>query len=132
MMKRRNTILAVLLVALLSSSGVTQQRKSAPARINGNAVRAHIKYLSDDLLEGRGPGARGGDLAAKYIGTQLEALGLKGAGPQGSFYQPVSLVGVKADPQTQLTVEAKERKDARATFKFGDDFVAFTGAQTEE
>ncbi|HEX8653145.1 MAG TPA: M28 family peptidase [Pyrinomonadaceae bacterium] len=127
-----NVILAALLIALLASSVVPQQRKSAPARINENAVRAHIKYLSDDLLEGRGPGARGGDLAAKYIATQLEALGLKGAGAQGSFFQPVSLVGVKADPQTKLTIEAKERKDARETFKFADEFVAFTGAQTEQ
>ena len=132
MMKRMNVILAALLIALLASSVVPQQRKSAPARINENAVRAHIKYLSDDLLEGRGPGARGGDLAAKYIATQLEALGLKGAGAQGSFFQPVSLVGVKADPQTKLTIEAKERKDARETFKFADEFVAFTGAQTEQ
>ena len=132
MMKRMNTMLAALLVALLASSVVPQQKKSEPARIDENAVRAHIKFLADDLLEGRGPGTRGGDLAAKYIATQLEALGLKGAGAQGSFYQPVSLVGVKADPQTQLTVEAKERKDARAAFKFADDFVAFTGAQTDE
>ena len=130
-MKRMNTVLAALLVALLASSVVPQQRKSAPARINENAVRAHIKYLSDDLLEGRGPGARGGELAAKYIATELEALGLKGAGAGGSFFQPVSLVGVKADPQTKLTVEATEKKGARESFRFADEFVAFTGAQTE-
>src|SRR4051812_20250630 len=40
--------------------------------INENTLRANIKYLSDDLLEGRGPGARGGELAAKYIAAQLE------------------------------------------------------------
>ena len=133
MTKSIKIMCAPLLAALLASGiVVAQQRKSAPARINENGVRAHIKYLSDDLLEGRGPGARGGDLAAKYIATQLEALGLKGAGAQGSFFQPVSLVGVKADPQTKLIIEAKERKDARETFKFADEFVAFTGAQTEQ
>lgn len=125
-----NAIFAMLLVAALTPNLISQQRKNVPVAINEPAVRAHIKYLSDDLLEGRGPGARGGELAAKYIATQLEALGLKGAGAGGSFYQPVSLVGVKADQQTMLTVEAKERKDARETFKFADEFVAFTGAQT--
>src|SRR2546423_13047756 len=57
MIKRMNTMLAALLVAMLASSVVPQQRKSVPASVNENAVRAHIKYLSDDLLEGRGTGA---------------------------------------------------------------------------
>jgi Zn-dependent M28 family amino/carboxypeptidase len=81
------------------------------------------------MLEGRGTGARGGELAAKYIAAQLEAVGVKGAGVEGSFFQPVSLVGVKADPNTLLTISGAGGKD---TFKFADDFVAFTGAQTEE
>src|SRR6476619_6642290 len=55
-------------------------------------------------------------------------MGLKGAGAKGSFFQPVSLVGVKADPKTELRIEGP---DPSQTFKFGDDFVAFTGAQTE-
>jgi Zn-dependent M28 family amino/carboxypeptidase len=124
-----NAILAALVVAALVPNVVSQQKKSLPVAINENAVRAHIKYLSDDLLEGRGPGTRGGELAARYIATQLEALGLKGAGAGGSFYQPVSLVGVKADPQTTLDVSAKDKKEA---FKFADEFVAFTGAQTDQ
>src|SRR5437762_2087136 len=55
-------------------------------------------------------------------------MGLKGAGAKGSFWQPVSLVGVKADPKTELRVNGPERAEA---FKFAEDFVAFTGAQTE-
>jgi Zn-dependent M28 family amino/carboxypeptidase len=59
----------------------------------------------------------------------MEALGLKGAGANGSFFQPVSLVGVKADPTTKLIVSGRNGKE---TFKFADDYVAFTGAQTDE
>ncbi len=92
-------------------------------------MRAHIKFLSSDLLEGRGPGARGGEIAANYIAAQMEALGLKGAGANGSFFQPVSLVGVKADPNTKLKISGRNGKE---TFKFADDYVAFTGAQTDE
>ena len=92
-------------------------------------MKAHIKFLSDDLLEGRGTGARGGELAAKYIASQLEASGVKGAGTAGSFFQPVSLVGVKADPATKLTISGRNDKE---TFRFADDFVAFTGTQTED
>src|SRR4030095_10980701 len=97
--------------------------------INEATLKAHIKFLADDLLEGRGTGARGGELAAKYIASQLEAVGVKGAGPGDSFFQPVSLVGVKADPNTALTISGSSGKE---TLKFADDFVAFTGAQTEE
>jgi Zn-dependent M28 family amino/carboxypeptidase len=126
---RTNKILvASVLLAVLVLTGVSQQlRASNP--INENAVRAHIKFLSSDLLEGRGTGAPGGELAASYIASQLEALGLKGAGPGGSFFQEVSLVGVKADPQTTLSISGSNGSE---TFKFADEFVAFTGAQTEQ
>src|SRR6476469_8512167 len=81
-----------------------QRRRAAPGPIDENLLRAHIKFLSDDLLQGRGTGAPGGETAAKYLAAQLEALGLKGAGANGSFLQPVSLVGVKADPSTRLNI----------------------------
>lgn len=137
-----NFILSVLLIACLCLSVFPQRRnqrgqpRNAPASraslsplISENTLRAHIKYLSDDLMEGRGTGARGGELAAKYIAAQFEALGLRGGGEKGSFFQPVSLVGVNADPKPTLTISGGGKKE---TFKFADDFVAFTGAQTED
>lgn len=121
------TIALLLIGALTGTAVLSQQQKSSS--INEAILRAHIKFLADDLLEGRGTGARGGELAAKYIASQLEASGVKGAAADGSFFQPVSLVGVKADPSTQLTISSSGGSE---TFKFADDFVAFTGAQTEE
>jgi Zn-dependent M28 family amino/carboxypeptidase len=123
----------VALVAVAIAFGTvnpvkSQNGKATPSAINEATLKAHIKFLSDDLLEGRGTGARGGELAAKYIAAQLEALGAKGAAADGSFFQPVSLVGVKADPNTTLTISGASGNE---TFKFADDFVAFTGAQTE-
>jgi Zn-dependent M28 family amino/carboxypeptidase len=126
-MKKLNSLLTFLFVVSVSGSSFAQGRSANP--INENALRAHIKYLSDDQLEGRGTGAPGGQLAAKYIAAQLEAMGLKGAGEGGSFFQPVSLVGVKADPNTVLTVNGNGKNE---TFKFADEFVAFTGAQTSD
>jgi len=122
-------VIALTIVALATTA--ISQRPSRPAsssQINEDRLRAHIKFLSDDRLEGRGTGARGGELAALYIAEQFEAMGLKGAGAKGSFWQPVSLVGVKADPQTILRVAGQDRSE---TFHFADDFVAFTGAQTD-
>jgi Zn-dependent M28 family amino/carboxypeptidase len=117
------------LIVVICVTAFSQQRHSAGPPLDEQAIRAHIKFLSSDLLEGRGTGARGGEIAANYIAAQMEALGLKGAGANGSFFQPVSLVGVKADPTTKLIISGRNGKE---TFKFADDYVAFTGAQTDE
>lgn len=129
-MKKMKPLLAALLItAFFSGGALAQRRPITSSPINEEFLRAHIKYLSDDQMEGRGTGAPGGELAAKYIAAQLEAMGLKGAGRDGSFFQPVSLVGVKADPKTTLTISAGAKSE---TFKFADEFVAFTGAQAPE
>jgi Zn-dependent M28 family amino/carboxypeptidase len=127
-MSLKSAFLLVLGLAFVTTAGVVAQQQKASV-INEATLKGHIRFLSDDLLEGRGTGARGGELAAKYIAAQLEALGAKGAGEGGSFFQPVSLVGVKADPATTLTVSGASGSES---FKFADDFVAFTGAQTEQ
>src|SRR5258708_4311337 len=130
-MKPTKLILLTFLALSISIGAVAQRvtpRTSLPSAISENALRAHIKFLSDDRLEGRGTGARGGELAALYVAQQFEAMGLKGAAPKVSFWQPVSLVGVKADPKTELQIGNPE---SGARFKFADDFVAFTGAQTD-
>ncbi|HEX7529697.1 MAG TPA: M28 family peptidase [Pyrinomonadaceae bacterium] len=109
------------------SQRVSRRTNNMPSQISESALRAHIKFLSDDRLEGRGTGAKGGETAALYVAEEFEALGLKGAGAKGSFWQPVALVGVKADPKTELRINGQSKAEA---FKFADDFVAFTGAQT--
>ena len=119
--------LIVLCVAPTISQRV-RRAANMPSAISEDALRAHIKFLSDDRLEGRGTGSKGGETAALYIASQFEALGLRGAGEKGSFWQPVSLVGVKADPQTELRINGQNSAES---FRFADDFVAFTGAQTE-
>src|SRR5215510_13988352 len=121
-------VLTIVITFSLLGSAVSQQQKTTLSALNEATLKAHIKFLADDLLEGRGTGARGGEIAAKYIAAQLEAVGAKGAGENGSFFQPVSLVGVKADPATVLTISGASGSES---FKFADDFVAFTGAQTE-
>src|SRR5437868_8252415 len=128
-MRKHLKVMAVLgaLATICVSQRVAQRVPTLPSPISENALRAHIKFLSDDRLEGRGTGARGGELAALYCAQQFEAMGLKGAGLKGSYWQGVSLVGVKADPKTELRVSGSRGSE---TFKFLDDFVAFTGAQT--
>ena len=58
-------------------------------RIRPEGLRAHMEFLADDLLEGRGTGTRGFQLAADYIKAQFEEMGLRPAGETGSYFQNV-------------------------------------------
>jgi len=116
--------LAALLIFLAGCWTAAAQTKGKYTNLfSEEKIKSTIKFLSDDGFEGRAPGSRGGELAAKYIANQLEMTGIK-PGNKGSYFQPVSLVAVKADPNTTLNV-------GDSSYKFGNDFVAFTGAQTE-
>lgn len=95
----------------------------AGTRIDENKTRAHVKFLADDLLEGRGTGSRGGLLAAKYIAAQFEAMGLEPASADRSYFQPVQMVGNRTDPSTRLTIKSSKGDE---NFVFGDQFVAGT------
>jgi Zn-dependent M28 family amino/carboxypeptidase len=68
--------------------------KAAEADIDPEKIRAHVRFLADDLLEGRGPGLRGGELAAKYIATQFALYGLKPGGDTGTYFQQVDFFGM--------------------------------------
>ena len=74
--------------------------------ISGDRIRAHVKFLSSDLLEGRGVGARGGDLAVEYLAAQFALLGLEPFGDNHTYFQEVSLVGVAPQLSTELSVVA--------------------------
>src|SRR3979409_62619 len=80
--------------------------------ISAERIRAHVKFLSSDLLEGRGPGTRGDQLATEYIATQFALAGLKPAGDHGSYFQQVPLIGVETEPSAQLsTAQNGETRD---------------------
>jgi len=91
-------------------------------------IRAHAKFLSHDLLEGRGVGTRGGGLAAEYIATQFALAGLKPAGANGSFFQPVPLVGVAPESTRVEAVKGSER----VRMDWLKDFVGVTETQREK
>jgi Zn-dependent M28 family amino/carboxypeptidase len=77
---------------------------AAMQKIDPERIRAHVRYLSHDLLEGRGTGQRGGDIAAEYMATQFALEGLKPAGDHGSYLQKVPLVGITPDSATTFSL----------------------------
>jgi Zn-dependent M28 family amino/carboxypeptidase len=98
-------------------------------KIDAEKIRAHVKYLSSDELEGRGTGQKGGDLAADYIAEQFKSYGLKPAGDGGTYFQQVPLVGVKTLPDT--TFALAPNTGAPVDLKFLDDYVSTNERQTE-
>src|SRR5216684_248326 len=95
--------------------------------INGEHIRWHVRYLSHDLLEGRGTGQRGGDIAAEYIATQFAEYGLKPAGDGGSYLQKVPLVGMTTLPETQFSLVPKQGE--AMNLKPLDEYVAYDQTQ---
>jgi Zn-dependent M28 family amino/carboxypeptidase len=75
-------------------AGLPAEARSAAAGIDPEKIRAHVRFLSLDLLEGRGPGKRGAELAAEYIATQFALAHVEPAGDNGTYFQRVPLVAV--------------------------------------
>src|ERR1017187_6093242 len=68
--------------------------EQAMATVDPEKIRAHVEFLASDLLEGRGTGTRGGDIAAEYIATQFALYGLQPAGDNGGYLQKVAMLGI--------------------------------------
>ena len=94
--------------------------------LSGERVRAHVKFLASDLLEGRGVGTRGEKLATEYIATQFALIGAKPAGDQGTYFQRVPMVGATTDPGAALSAVAANKN---VSFRWLDDFVGVSELQ---
>jgi len=103
---------------------------NAMQKIDPERIRAHVRFLSHDLLEGRGTGQRGGDIAAEYIATQFALDGLQPAGDNGTFLQKVPIVGVAPDPATTFSLVGSSgpAKDLKPL----TEYVAYNETQQPE
>ncbi|MPY90102.1 MAG: M20/M25/M40 family metallo-hydrolase [Luteitalea sp.] len=97
--------------------------------IREDDLLAHTTFLADDALEGRAPATRGGDLAARYIATQLALLGLEPGGDKGSWFQDVPIVESTIQPDFTLRARSLAGGAAadEARFAYGSEVVAFSG-----
>jgi Zn-dependent M28 family amino/carboxypeptidase len=125
----------LVLLLLLATGAFAQNRTAHPwdktaATVDPERIRQHVRFLSHDLLEGRGTGQRGGDIAAEYIGTQFALAGLKPAGENGTYMQPVPLIGVTTQPDSAFTFTTA--KGQQMPLKFKDDWVAYNEKLTDK
>ena len=97
-------VLAVVTAALLivgpnptSASPDEPAADEAMSTISPDAIRADMRFLADDALEGRGTATRGHELAAKYMATRLEGMGLLPAGDNNTYFQSVPVRSLRTD-----------------------------------
>jgi hypothetical protein len=127
---RANTRIAlfsavVLTIALVKgSTGLragNDVADTSSTAIRAQAIRADMQFLADDLLEGRGTGTRGHEIAAKFVAAEFEAMGLEPAGDNGTFFQNVPLRSIRPDEErTTLSIVRGGKEQA---LMFRRDFV---------
>ncbi|HVW08921.1 MAG TPA: M28 family metallopeptidase [Bryobacteraceae bacterium] len=85
---------------------------------------SHVEYLASDTLEGRNTGSEGHRKAAEYVAAQFAQAGLKPAGENGSFIQPVSFLTKQLD-ESQSSLALRTSTGAK-NLKLGDDAIIRT------
>jgi Zn-dependent M28 family amino/carboxypeptidase len=140
---KRFTLVVLVIVALfvvavaaqntshVGAPAASTAQQAARNSIDAEKIRATVKYLSDDALEGRGTGQKGGDKAADWIAAQFKSYGLLPAGDNGTYFQSVNFYGVTTDSkQTQFAFVPKSGNEI--ALKFADDYVATDQTHSEK
>jgi len=129
-MKHRNSL--ILLGLLTLPAGLAGQSSTpadrAAAEIDRGAIEGPVRFLADDLLEGRGPASRGDQLTQLYLATTLEMLGYEPGGEKGSYLQPFDIVGIdsKIPPTWDFS-----KGGQKVSLKSFDQFIAASGVQKD-
>ncbi len=124
------TILFALLPSLAAAAAAPASSAAAKAAqaITPDSLQAPIRYLADDLLEGRGPATRADKLTQLYLASTLQYLGLKPGAGNGSYIQPFDVNGITSGNPDTWTFQKGSQSQ---TFKYGDQFVAGSGVPQE-
>ncbi len=131
-MKKKVVNLSCMALAFVVVFGVAHSvagEKGPRVKIDGEKIRAHVKYLASDALEGRGTGQKGGDTAAEYIAAQFKSYGLQPASDAGTYLQSVPMVRMKTLSETTFTLIPTNGQPLNLTNL--DDFVTSNESQTE-
>jgi Zn-dependent M28 family amino/carboxypeptidase len=111
-----------------AAPGAAELAAAVEESIDGELLRGHIAALSADEMAGRAP-ASDGDLAARaYLVEQMTALGLEPGGPDGSWEQPIQIVGMTAEVPKEWSFLGGR---SGVVLSWWDDFIAASGVQEE-
>ncbi len=117
----------VFSLALANSSAygqASEDEEHAFRSMDEHVFQSHLKFLADDLLEGRAPATRGDAVAEKYLVAQLQLIGLEPGGKNGTYLQQFPVLGSTASPSMELDARCGANEER---FRFREDFVGFSG-----
>jgi len=133
---RFGAVLAALLLTALARAALAGTAPvpeavvdAARTYITRPALEAPIRFLSSDLLEGRGPASRGDQLARLYLQTRLEGMGYRAAFADGAWQQPFAIVGIQGQFPPSWGFRAGSERVALA---WREDYIAVSGLQSEK
>lgn len=130
-MKMIRNLPLVLLLAVAACTKNAGPVQPAPSPVDARSIadlitaellEAHVRFLASDLLEGRGVGTRGDELARRYLATQLQSYGLQPGGADGAWEQPVPILGITS--KVTVPMSATGADDRSLTFEAPTDFTA--------
>ena len=120
---------ALAAVAVAQSPAVPDAvEQVAHSYITRGALEAPIRFLSSDLLEGRGPATRADQLTRLYLQTRLEGMGYRPAFGTGTWQQPFDIVGIRSQMPKSWSFQGR---NARVDLVWRDDYIAVSGLQSE-
>ena len=128
--------LGIAVAAVGLASGAAAQDAALPGAVEAAArsyltraaLEGPIRFLSADLLEGRGPATRGDQLARLYLQTRLEGMGYQPAFANGAWQQPFDVVGIKGQFPKSWSFQGRS---ARVDLTWREDYIAVSGVQSE-
>ncbi len=131
MLKLYKRFLWPVFIAVIISAATSAQAEfiGPPKSINENTLKAHIRFLSDDLLRGRGLGSVGSAISQLYIANQMQLLGLKGGFEGSSYYQKFDVIEINTKTEMQLKISGRR---GEVDLTYYDEFIAFPGVQKEQ
>src|SRR5436305_5192325 len=101
----------------------------AAKAIDRATLEAPLRFLADDLLEGRGPASRGDETAQLYLASMLEFLGYRPALPNGEWKQRFDIVGITSEVPQTWEFKAGGPGGQSVELKWWDEFIAAGGVQ---
>lgn len=119
----------LFLIAGLSALALGASAETHAAEAEENRLEADVRFLADDLMEGRETGTRGFDLAAKFVAERYRALGLEPGGGDGSYYQMIPFREVSAANAEGGTLRLSGRGAPR--LRQGEDYYVGSSGKAE-
>ncbi|WP_374407352.1 M28 family metallopeptidase [Pelagerythrobacter sp.] len=105
-----------------AQSQTAQSKDSTLIKADAETIEADVRFLADDLLEGREAGTRADRLAQHYLVARYRMIGLQPAGDDGTYLQKFGMRMTQLEPGSASIRFSGQRKDR---FENGDDVALF-------